>query len=63
MIGFLQEYTVTEGMDSMIEVEIELLSGHLGTSVMVWVFTRDGFAKGELLQLLMELFQCEELLQ
>ena len=45
MIGFLQNYTVTEGVDNMAVVEIGVLSGQLAIPVRVRVFTMDVSAK------------------
>ncbi len=39
VIGFEQDYNVTEGIDGTVEVGIRVLSGELGRSVVVRVFT------------------------
>ncbi len=48
VIGFLRDYTVTEGVDFMVDVEIAVLSGELGRPVAVDVITlSDGSAEGK----------------
>jgi hypothetical protein len=45
-IGFVQDYTITEGINSSVSVEIQVLEGGLGRSVEVAVFTVNDSAAG-----------------
>ena len=58
IIGFLQDYTVTEGIDAMIAVEITLFGEELNTTVTVRVFTMDGSAIGTGLVFKLHLHNC-----
>ena len=46
IIGFVDDYRVTEGVDLSVTVPIRVLAGQLGRSVMVRVFAMDGSAGG-----------------
>ncbi len=46
VIGFVENYDVTEGSDNTVSVEIQLLSGELERSVEVRVFTVNDSAQG-----------------
>ena len=43
-IGFVGSYEVTEGVDFIVNIEIEVLDGELGRDVDIRVSTRDGTA-------------------
>ena len=46
VIGFFQDYIVTEGVNFTVDVDIQLLSGELGRDVVVRVFTDPESAQG-----------------
>ena len=48
VVGFLQDYVVTEGVNFTVDVDIQLLSGELGRDVIVRVFTDPDSARGKL---------------
>ena len=48
VIGFLQDYVVTEGVNFTVDVDIQLLSGELGRDVIVRVLTDPDSARGKL---------------
>jgi hypothetical protein len=45
-IGFVHDYTITEGINSSVSVEIQVLEGELSRSVEVAVFTVNNSAAG-----------------
>ena len=47
VIGFLQDYVVTEGVNFTVDVDIQLLSGELGRDVIVRVLTDPDSARGK----------------
>ena len=47
VIGFaLQAYEVVEGISENVSIDIQVLSGELGRSVLITIFTADGSAYG-----------------
>ena len=48
VIGFLQDYIVIEGVNSTVDVDIQLLSRELGRDVVVKVLTDPDSAQGKL---------------
>ena len=48
VIGFLQDYVVTEGVNFTVDVDIQLLLGELGRDVVVRVLTDPDSACGKL---------------
>ena len=47
VIGFLDNYEVTEGVNSTVTVELEVLSGILAREVVISVSTQDNSANGK----------------